>query len=72
MNHDSVKRSQPVWLTQRLTGLANRVRLIQKVGQPIRSTHIKVNPFGQPKKRSTHSVIPKNGQPFRSTQIKAE
>ena len=35
----------------------------KKKGQPIRSTHKKVNPYGQPKNRSTHSVNPKNGQP---------
>ena len=49
-------RSHPGRLTQRLTGLANRGRLIHKVGQPIRSTHKKVNL--------------KKGQPFRSTQNK--
>ena len=45
----------------------------KKKGLPIRSTHKKVNPYGQPKNRSTHSVNPKNGQPSgksktRSTQ----
>ena len=48
----------------RLTGLANPGRLIKKMGQPIRSTHKKVNPFSQPKKWSTFSVNPKRGQPY--------
>ena len=56
-------RSQPGWPTRKLGQP-------KKKGQPFRSTQKKVNPFGQPKKRSTFSVNPKKGQPILSTEKK--